>query len=180
MSAAYDPQAWQVLYAFVGGAATTLTGLLALALSINLRRILNTPIHRARSREALVTLLLLILLSILMLIPGQEQAILGIELIVLGLGSLVVATTLQHRTLSLLAVPLRRRWMARIVFLDSGSTCEVIGGFSLLLGYGGGLYWLVPTIFICLVWGLLASWQLIVMLPEEEKGRASDESSGLR
>jgi hypothetical protein len=45
-----------------------------------------------------------------------------------------------------------------------------IGCFSLLLRYGGGLYWLVPTIFICLVWGLLASWQLIVMLPEEDKG----------
>jgi hypothetical protein len=66
------------------------------------------------------------------------------------------------------------------VFLDSGSTCEVIGGFSLLVGYGGGLYWLVPTIFICLVWGLLASWQLIVMVPEEEKRLAGDESGETR
>ena len=146
-----------------------LTGLLALALSINLRRILNTPTHRARSREALVTFFILIVLSILMLIPGQAQAVLGVELVVLGLGSLVVATTLQHRTLDLLAVPLRRRWMARIAFLDSGSSCAVVGGFSLLAGFAGGLYWLVPTIFVCLVWGLLSSWQLIVMLPEEEK-----------
>ena len=178
MSAAYDPQAWQLLYAFIGGAATTLTGLLALALSINLRRILNTPTHTARSREALVTFLILILLSILMLIPGQGQAILGAELVVLGLGSLVAATTLQNRTLRRLSVPLRKRWTARIVFLDSGSSFLVVGGFSLLVGYGGGLYWLVPTIFVCLVWGLLDSWQLIVLLPEEEKkGRASNESS---
>src|ERR1700688_4890717 len=100
MSAAYDPQAWQTLYAFVGATSATLTGLLAVALSINLRRIMNTSTHRARSREALVTFLILILLSILMLIPGQEQAMLGAELVVLGLGSLVAATTLPHRTLS--------------------------------------------------------------------------------
>jgi len=169
MSAAYDPLAWQTLYAFVGATSATLTGLLAVALSINLRRIMNTPAHRARSSEALVAFLILILLSILMLIPGQEQAILGIELVILGVGSPAVATTLQRRTLGRLAAPLRRRWRARIALLDSGSCFEVVGGFSLLVGFAGGLYWLVPTIIICMVWGLLASWQLTAMLPEEER-----------
>jgi hypothetical protein len=169
MSAAYSPQMWETLFIFVGGASTTLTGLLALALSINLRRIMKTPIHRARSREALVTFLILILLSILMLIPGQDNMSLGIELVTLGIASLGAALWLQYLTLGGLDPSLRRRWIARIALLDSGSTCEIIGGYSLSIGNGGGLYWLVPTIFLCLVWGLLNSWELIVLLPEEEK-----------
>ena len=171
MSAAYDPQMWQTLYAFVGAAAATLTGLLAVALSINPKRIMNTPTHAARSREALIAFLILILLSILMLIPGQQPTFLGIELVILGLCGLTTALSLQYRTLGLLHKSLRKQWLARIALLDSGSAFLVVGGLSLLMVSEGGLYWLVPTIFICLVWSLLNSWELIVWLPEEAKER---------
>lgn len=66
------------------------------------KRIMSTPTHAALSREALIAFLILILLSILMLIPGQEPTFLGIELVILGLCGLAVALSLQYRTLGLL------------------------------------------------------------------------------
>ncbi|HKM50660.1 MAG TPA: hypothetical protein VJZ75_05735 [Candidatus Bathyarchaeia archaeon] len=169
MNAAYDPTTWSTFYAVIGGSAATLTGLLAVALSINVRRIMGTPTHAARSREALIGFVILILLSILMLIPEQSQEQLGIELLLLGFVSLTVVIALQHRTLSLLHITRRRRWIARVSLLDSTAVFVVISGFSLVAGIGGGLYWLVPTTFISLIWGLVNSWQLIVWLPEKEK-----------
>jgi hypothetical protein len=35
-------------------------------------------------------------------------------------------------------------------------------GVSLLVGAGGGLYWLVPGIVLCLVVGVLDAWVLLV------------------
>src|SRR5713226_3092313 len=91
MSAGYDPQSWQAFYSLIGSAAATLTGLLAVALSIKPERIMGTPTHAARSREALAGFLVLIVTSILMLIPGQNPAELGIELFSVGFIVLVGA-----------------------------------------------------------------------------------------
>src|SRR5712692_2798581 len=91
MSAGYDPQSWQAFYSLIGSAAATLTGLLAVALSIKPERIMGTPTHAARSREALAGFLVLIVTSILMLIPGQNPAELGIELFSVGFVVLVAA-----------------------------------------------------------------------------------------
>jgi hypothetical protein len=119
-----------MLYAVIGGATTTLTGLLAVALSINLRKLIKTPTHAARSREALAGFLILILLSILILIPGQEQTLLGIELGILGLVSLAVGTSLQYLTLGRMHKSLRRGWIVLITCFESAAVFGIIGGGS--------------------------------------------------
>jgi hypothetical protein len=105
-----------------------------------------------------------------MLIPGQDQTLLGIELVILGLVALAVGTSLQYRTLGRLHKSLRKRWIARIALLYSGAVFGVIGGFSLLVGMEAGFTGLSHNI-IYLAWSILNSWQLIVWLPEEEEKR---------
>ncbi len=169
MSAAYDPQQWQMFYTFIGAAAATLTGLLAVALSINPERIMGTPTHAARSREALAGFLVLIVASILILIPGQSQVELGIVLFLKGFFVLVGAVFLQRRTLNRLHALLRRAWIVRITLFDTAAVFGMVAGLSLATSSGGGLYYLVPTVMICLVWGLINCWQLLVWLPEKRK-----------
>lgn len=58
----------------MAGSAAALTDLLFIGLSLNLRIIIKTPEHTARARETFGGLLSLLVLSILLLIPGQVAA----------------------------------------------------------------------------------------------------------
>ena len=67
------------------GAAAALTGLIFVAVSINLAQILNDRRLPIRAAETLSVLLGLPLLSVFILVPGQPRAALGTEIGVLGL-----------------------------------------------------------------------------------------------
>src|SRR5438093_11922658 len=78
---AYRSDAWQLLFASVAAASAALTGLLFDGLSMNLRRVVGTPEHLARARESFGQLLSLLVLSVVLLIPGQNRLLLCTELI---------------------------------------------------------------------------------------------------
>ena len=44
----------------------------------------------------------------------------------------------------------------------------LVAGISLTARQFGGLFWLVPTILIYLVWSLNNAWRLVVQASEEE------------
>ena len=83
--AAYSPEQWSDLFVATAGAAAALTGLLFVAVSINLDRILSFPGLPNRALATLVLLLGATIVSILGLAPGQSTTALGIELLVVGL-----------------------------------------------------------------------------------------------
>ena len=56
MEFAYRPELWQGLFEMAALAAATLTGLLSVGLSIDLRTIRDSPMHRGLAREALIAL----------------------------------------------------------------------------------------------------------------------------
>lgn len=79
MEVAYRADAWQALYTTVAAAAATLTSLLFVALSLDLPAILRHPGHLVHAREALGGLLSVLVLSVLVLVPGQDRRALGAE-----------------------------------------------------------------------------------------------------
>ena len=167
MEYAYRADAWQALYTAVAGAAAALTGLLFIALSLNLRTIVKIPMYRARARETLGGLLCLLVLSVILLIPGQERHVLGVELIVASVIMLLSGVRLQIQTLGKLPSHRRMRWLLRLVLINTGSTTILIAGISLIVGQFGGLLWLMPTILIYLLWSLNNAWLLVVQVAEE-------------
>ena len=126
MQFAYRPELWHALFEMAALAAVTLTGLLSVGLSINLRTIVDTPAHMARAREALIALTVLLTLSIFILIPEQGAVALGIELLVLGIIVFVVALRLQARTLHQLPVGERRSWRRRLLGLNSALSWDYL------------------------------------------------------
>jgi hypothetical protein len=76
---AYAAPAWASFATAVATAAATLTGLLFVAVSINLQRILQYPNLPGRAAQTLVMFSLPLVFSILMLVPGQPVAVLAGE-----------------------------------------------------------------------------------------------------
>jgi len=81
------------MYGAVAAAAAAFAGLLFVALTVNLPRILPDAAHVARAREALGGLLSLLVMALLVLIPGQPRYALGIEL--LGLAAVLTAVSIR-------------------------------------------------------------------------------------
>ena len=162
MEFAYRPEAWQTMFATLAVAAATLMGLLFVGLALNLRMIVDSPAHLARAREAMISLVVLLILSLLALIPEQGRAALGIELLALSLLVFVVGLRLQAGTLHHLPVPRRRFWKVRLIGLNSATFAITIAGTGLLMRELGGLLWLVLTILICLLWSTYNAWNLVI------------------
>jgi hypothetical protein len=162
MADAYRPDSWQALFGAVAAASAALAGLLFVGLSINLMTIVGTPEHLARARETLGQMLGLLVLSIILLIPGQNRFILGIELIVLGAVVAGITVFLQRQTLMRIGRGRRVRWGARAAILHVGTLAIFIAGSGLMLGRFGGLYWLALTVLIYIMWSFMNAWMLVV------------------
>ena len=95
---AYEASEWSDLFVAAAGASAALAGLLFVAVSINVERILQYRGLPERALEALALLLGVLVISIIGLIPGQDHVALGIELLLTGLaagGAILVFTQRQ-------------------------------------------------------------------------------------
>ena len=142
---AYRPELWHDLFVAMAGAAAALTGLIFVAVSISLEQILKYRALPVRTVETLSVLVGLLLLSVFILVPGQSLTVLGLEMLILGA---VMAAVLLVRRLRLPRAPDEPlTWTLTPVAVILAATLPMIAaGISVLVGGGGGLYWLVPEL----------------------------------
>src|SRR5918911_3523839 len=78
---AFDISDWKDLFVASAGASAALAGLVFVAVSINIDRILKFGGLPERALQAVLLLLSVVLVSIIGLIPGQGRIALGAELL---------------------------------------------------------------------------------------------------
>jgi hypothetical protein len=159
---AYSTAEWQSLFVAEVGASAALAGLLFVAISINLARILQGAGLSGRAGEAMVLLVAVLVVSTLALVPGQSSTVLGAELLVAGLVAWSALVTIHVRAVRGQVGPSSRVLAGRIVLAQTAVLPLLVAGVSLLLGAGGGLYWLVPGVVFCLVIAVLDAWVLLI------------------
>jgi hypothetical protein len=159
---AYATAGWESLFVAEAGASAALTGLLFVAISINLKRILQGAGLPGRAGEAMVLLVAVLGVSTLVLVPGQSRTVLGAELLGAGLLAWSILVTIHVRAVRGRVGPSSGALTGRIVLTQMAVLPLLAAGLSLLLGAGGGLYWLVPGVLFCLVLAVLDAWVLLI------------------
>ena len=158
---AYSAAEWQSLFVAEAGASAALAGLLFVAISINLARILQGVGLSGRAGEA-VLLVAVLVVSTMAPVPGQSPTVLGAELLAAGLVAWSALVTIHVRAVRGQVGPSSRVLAGRIVLAQTAVLPLPVAGVSLLLGAGGGLYWLVPGVVFCLVAAVLNAWVLLI------------------
>ena len=162
MTVAYAAEHWTDFGVATAGAAAALAGLLFVAISINIERILQFPSLPHRAAQAVILFALPLIVSLLLIVPGQPRAGLGAELVVIGVavGTFMLVTDArtpmsEHETKV-------TRALARILPSIVSSGCLALAGATLIAEAGGGLYWVVPAVLAAIIFGLINAWVLLI------------------
>lgn len=153
---------WAEFFSAEVSAAASLAGLVTVAISINLARIISYPHLPGRAIETLVGLVGLLLVASVGLVLGQPPELLGWEIVAIGSAMWLINVVLQVKARGA-PVP-GKTWapVLRIVMGQAASLPFVIGGVVVILYGPAGLYWLLPGVVFCLIAGVLSTWVLLV------------------
>jgi hypothetical protein len=159
---AYDAAGWDGFGTTAATAAATLTGLLFIAVSINLKEILNNAPLPGRAAQTLIFFALPMVAALLLVVPAQARTALGGELIATGVFAWATALIIDHRAGRSPEEPSWSRPLTRTVPMTGSCACLIAAGASLPAQAGGGLYWLVPATVFTIIAGLVNTWVLLV------------------
>jgi len=153
---------WGGFATTVATAAATLTGLLFIAVSINLKRILDYKPLPGRAAQTLFFFVLPLIFALLLVVPLQAQKALGWEFIATAVVTWAAAQVVDRQTGRSEYEPQWSWLVTRVLPMGGSCACVLVAGISLLASVGGGLYWLVPATVLTIAAGLVNTWVLLI------------------
>jgi hypothetical protein len=158
---AYDASEWTDFFVAGAGASAALAGLVFVAVSINVDRILRFEGLPERALATVMLLLSVVLVSLIGLIPGQSRAALAGELLGVGLAFAVLILGLTSRSMAD-RVQQRLHNLGHWLLVGLGTIPVVLGAVSLFAEAGGGLYWVAAGIVVATIGAVANAWVLLV------------------
>jgi hypothetical protein len=153
---------WENFFIAEFGASAVLTGLIFVGVSINLTRILSIPGLANRALLALTLLLAILVVSSLLLVPGQSLLLVGIDVLLTGLAAWTIVWMLDISILRSMESRYRRPYVINMVLSQLAVLLYIIAGITVLVSGAGGLYWLVPAIILSFIKAILDAWVLLI------------------
>lgn len=153
---------WSTYLAVQAGAAATLTGLVFVAVSLNINRIINFSGLPSRAAESLIQLLGVFFISSIALVPGQSAKLLGAEVFLIGFVSWMAQVIGQIRYMfNRAGHPLT--WLTwRALGTQIATLPFCISGVEIFIGSPGALSWLVLGFIASFIAALFSAWVLLV------------------
>jgi hypothetical protein len=127
---------WESFFVAQVGASAAVAGLVFVGVSINLDKILKYAGLPGRTLEALIVLILALITSSLMLVPGQSNTLIGAELLGVGLLAWIWIVTLDVLNLRQLEPRYRKAWVLLRVALSQFATLPIIIAGAVTLAQG--------------------------------------------
>ena len=154
---------WADFFVAELGAAAALAGLVIVAISINVTRILSSPLLPGRAAETLVTPTGVLLASTYALVPHQPVWLLAGEIVMTGVVMWIVPTLIQVRAIRSGAAKMGLGvLLPRILLAQFSSLPFIATGILLYQGEAGALYWIVPGVVVSLIATVINAWVLLV------------------
>jgi hypothetical protein len=154
----FRPGQWNNFFLLVGTGAVTLTGLVFVAMSLNLKSIAVDATHRNRAINTLSGLALVFLRCALVLMGAQNHRSVGAELFVVSGVSAAVFGTGYAKAIRT-GNGLR---LTRIVGGGLVHVAEMVGAALFFLGYLDGLYVAAVAIVTNTCYMITAAWLLVM------------------
>jgi len=173
-----DIAAWESFAVALAGVCAVLAGLVFVAVSINIGRILRVRGLAGRAGESVILFLSAVCLCAFVLIPHQPVAALGAELLGVGLVTLAILTAI---VIPALRMPTRqpRSWtITRVVTQQAAAVPAILAGCSLLGWIPGGLYWLAAGVLCAVIAATANAWVLLVEVVRDERYAPIDGAAG--
>jgi modulator of FtsH protease len=167
----YHPDQWHDFFLMVGGAAAALTGLVFVALSLNVGRLLPDPTHRYRSIGTLTNFAVIFVVCALALMGSQHHVAIAVEwLLVSFTGAAVYVNGYlrarrgggSQRTLTVV-----RTLSGTAMYL-----AVVVGSILLASGSEAGLYVAAAGLVLLGVYSVSGAWLLILSAYDDDQTRA--------
>jgi hypothetical protein len=157
-----DLSGWNAFFTAQLAASATLAGLLFVGLSLNLAKIIANRSLPNRALAGFCMLLAILVVSSLVLLPGQTLTMLGAEILAVGLALWGMVTRLDLGALRRSQSEHRRHFVRHFFFFQVAAVPYLIGGAVLLTQTISGLYWIAAAVILSLVATFFEAWVLLV------------------
>lgn len=154
--------AWKEFFTAAVSATAALTGLVFVALSINLAKILTQPGLSARGGETLILWAAALFTSLMTLIPGQPSWVMAIKFGVVGLFAWGWPTMIHVGAGRLGHYGQRWQFVLRVLFHQVATLPFVLAALSIVFAIDGTQYLLASGVLLTLGVGLFNAWILLV------------------
>lgn len=170
----YDPNQWRDFFTMVGGASAALTGLVFVAMSLNVRIVTQDPTHRYRAIGTMTAFVASFMISAFGLMGNQTHVGLGAEWLIIaaGTGTIYVNGYLQALKQGGSIWSLYRE---RLVVGTTNYMAQMTGACLLLLGDRVGIYIAAIALIAYFPYAISGAWLLIVRVYDDKiKGEAQE------
>jgi hypothetical protein len=154
---------WTTFFSAAAGASATLAGLVIVAVSVNINRILQHPQLPARAGAAVATLILILISSMATLIP-QPIRILGVELALFGLLCWILEVYSSRKSIAA-RIQSHRPWhesALQVVFGQLQTLPFIAGGAWMFANSTAGLYVIAFGVMVIFFASVANAWVLMV------------------
>ena len=172
----YRPDEWSNFFVLVGTGSAALTGLVFVAISVNLRDVIKDATHTYRAINMLNGFTSVFILSSLALMGHQTHQTVGLEWLLVSLLAGAINTHGYIRGFSLTG----SRYALSLFRIAGGSACylgQIVGSAMFSLGFGWGIYVAATALVINFYFLVSGSWLLIVGTLHSARERSLDSST---
>jgi hypothetical protein len=160
----YRPEQWTDFFILVGTGAVTLTGLVFVAMALNLKAIAADATHRYRAINTLTGLALVFMRCALVLMGAQNHHSIGAELFVVCGISLAVFYRGYTKAMKMS----RGLRLSRIVGGSVVHLTEMLGAALFFFGHLAGLYIAAVAMVTNTCYMITAAWLLVMGVVEQQ------------
>jgi hypothetical protein len=162
----YATEGWGDLFVCAGGATAALSGLIFVAVSVNIQAILEADkddgrnFLTGRALEALAALLTVLVISIVELTPDIHPAVLAAFLLLTAAGSTI--SPIRALYVSRGQGTPSATMVLRLITATALTFTLAAAGVTLAAGHGGGLFWLPAAFVLAITVAAINAWVLLV------------------